>query len=87
MEEDFERIHSCQKADILDQIILDEEKNALWKALMKLESRKREIILLQYFAGFDQKKIAAMLQITPENVRVLSYRAKKDLKKLLGGGL
>ena len=36
---------------------------------------------MQYFSGMSQKEIAAVLHITPENVRVLAYRAKKELKK------
>ena len=35
----------------------------------------------QQFGGMSQKEIAAVLHITPENVRVLAYRAKKELKK------
>ncbi|WP_334305711.1 hypothetical protein [Blautia schinkii] len=31
----------------------------------------------------SQKEIAAVLHITPENERVLAYRAKKELKKYL----
>lgn len=85
MSEEIENITHFSKTDLLHEIILDEEKNALWNALRKLSDKKREVILLQYFAGFDQRKIAAVLQITPENVRILSYRAKKELKKLLGG--
>ena len=38
---------------------------------------------LQYFGDFSQKEIAAMLKITPGNVKVLSYRAKKELKEYL----
>ena len=35
---------------------------------------------MQYFGGLSQKEIAAVLHLTPENVRVLSYRAKRELK-------
>lgn len=38
---------------------------------------------MQYFGGMSQKEIAVILHITPENVRVLAYRAKKELKKYL----
>lgn len=37
-------------------------------------------ILLKLYSLY-QKEIAAVLHITPENVRVLAYRAKKELKK------
>ena len=38
---------------------------------------------IKYFGDFSQKEIAAMLKITPGNVKVLSYRAKKELKEYL----
>ena len=38
---------------------------------------------MQYFGRMSQKEIAVILHITPENVRVLAYRAKKELKKYL----
>ena len=50
---------------------------------VQLKGQKKEVILLQYFGDFSQKEIAAMLKITPGNVKVLSYRAKKELKEYL----
>ena len=32
----------------------------------------------------NYEEIAAVLHITPENVRVLGYRAKKELKRYMG---
>lgn len=58
-------------------------KQELYRALLKLEDVKREVILMQYFSGIPQKEIAAILHLSPENVRVISYRAKKELKKLM----
>lgn len=60
------------------QEILMEEQ---YQAIRRLEVKKREVIQMQYFGGMSQKEIAAVLHITPENVRVLAYRAKKELKK------
>ena len=51
----------------------------------ELEERKREILLMQYFGGLSQKEIAAILKMTPENVRVLAYRAKKQLRNEMEG--
>ena len=60
-----------------------EKRRELYRAIRKLEQKKQEIILMQYFSGMSQKEIAAVLHITPENVRVLAYRAKKELKKYM----
>ncbi|WP_448774886.1 RNA polymerase sigma factor [Blautia sp.] len=67
--------------DLLEKILEEENRRALYRAIRRLEIKKREIIQMQYFGGMSQKEIAAVLHITPENVRVLAYRAKKDLKK------
>lgn len=67
--------------DLLEKILEEENRRMLYRAIRRLEIKKREIIQMQYFGGMSQKEIAAVLHITPENVRVLSYRAKKELKK------
>ena len=69
--------------DILEEILHKEEKKRVWDAVNRLKGQKKEVILLQYFGDFLQKEIAAMLKITPGNVKVLSYRAKKELKEYL----
>ena len=59
------------------------QKKQLLESVSQLKGQKKEVILLQYFGDFSQKEIAAMLKITPGNVKVLSYRAKKELKEYL----
>lgn len=54
----------------------------LYQAILRLDIKKREIIQMQYFGGMTQKEIAAVLHITLENVRVLAYRARKELKNI-----
>ena len=66
--------------EVLDGILKEEKSKILYRAMNSLERRKREILLMQYFGGLSQKEIAAILKITPENVRVLSYRAKRELR-------
>lgn len=67
--------------DLLEKILEGENRRILYQAIRRLEVKKREVIQMQYFGGMSQKEIAAVLHITPENVRVLAYRAKKELKK------
>lgn len=77
----------AQKADDADgpeeALLKKLRSRKLYEAVLKLEGKKREVILLQYFSGFPQAQIAAMLNITQGNVRVLSHRAKQELKKLM----
>ena len=67
--------------ELLEKIIEEENRRMLYQAIRRLEIKKRQVIQMQYFGGMSQKEIAAVLHITPENVRVLAYRAKKELKK------
>ena len=67
--------------ELLEKIIEEENRRMLYQAIRRLEIKKREVIQMQYFGRMSQKEIAAVLHITPENVRVLAYRAKKELKK------
>ncbi len=69
--------------DMLDRLIFEEQQRKLYKAMNQLSGSKREVLTLQYFARLSQKEIASVLQMTPENVRVLAFRAKNDLKKYM----
>lgn len=69
--------------DLLEQILKKEQSRRLQSALDKLSKPQREVLMLQYFGGFRQREIAAMMQLTPANVRVLAHRAKKELKSIL----
>lgn len=68
---------------LFDEIMRDENRRILYEAVNSLEPKKREVLQMQYFGNLSQKEIAAILHITPENVRVLSYRARRELKSYL----
>ena len=67
----------------LSKLLTTEREEALYKALNKLEGKKREVLLLQYFSGLSGKDIAKLLDITTENVRILAFRGKKELELYL----
>ena len=71
--------------NILDELIRNESKRLLYEAINHLDKTKREILCMQYFSGFSQKEIAAMLHMTTENVRVQAHRGKKLLKDYMEG--
>ena len=60
-----------------------ERNRRLMERIAGLEPRRREVLSLQYFSGLSQKEIAALLHISCENVRVLSLRARRELKQKL----
>ena len=78
--EEAEQLQDAGTKEALEEILKEEKNKILYLAMNSLEQRKREILLMQYFGGLSQKEIAAILKMTPENVRVLSYRAKRELR-------
>ena len=65
------------------QFFRSERNRRLMELTAQLEPRRREVLSLQYFGGLRQKEIAALLHISCENVRVLSLRARRELKQKL----
>ncbi len=70
-------------AEILEHLLQDERRRLLYQALQHLGEDKREVLILQYFGGLSQKEIAALLRKTPENIRILAYRGKKELREYM----
>ena len=55
----------------------------LYEAMLKLPDRQREILELFYFSEMSMKQIAEIMKLTSQNVRVLAYRAKKQLREYM----
>lgn len=70
-------------ASPLDDLIRSEQKRFLYEAMLKLPDRQREILELFYFSEMSMKQIAEIMKLTPQNVRVLAYRAKKQLREYM----
>ena len=69
---EVQQIQNTASQEVLEGILKVEKNRLLYQAMNELEER--------YFGGLSQKEIAAILKMTPENVRVLSYRAKRELR-------
>jgi RNA polymerase sigma-70 factor (ECF subfamily) len=69
--------------DVIDGLIRKEEEQMLYMALSRLSPIKREILELQYFGGLPLRQVAAIVGVRQENVRVLSHRAKREVKKIM----
>lgn len=79
-EDETTALEGMVTAGVLEKLLQDERKKILYKGLLKLDEKKREVLLLQYFGGLSQREIAAVLKLTAENVRILAYRGKKELR-------
>lgn len=69
--------------DPLLAYLQSEERRLLLLRITELDRKKREVLILQYYCGLSQKEIAELLQVSHENVRVLSLRARRELKTKL----
>ena len=69
------------------QILKDENKKLLLKALEKLSPRERQIVTMKYFDDMSNVEIAEALDLTASNVGIILFRAmgklKNSLKKFL----
>lgn len=83
MDEQIYPLEEKTEKGLPEKIFEEEDRRMLYQAIRRLDIKKREIIQMQYFGGMTQKEIAAVLHITLENVRVLAYRERKELKKYL----
>lgn len=69
-----------------EQVLIETEDNSLLKeALDDLPDKQRAAIVLSYFNEMSQKEIAQVLDTTEGAVESLLQRAKKNLRKKLGG--
>lgn len=69
--------------ELLMRLLKNERARILYQAMQQLGEPKREILTLQYYGGMSQKEIAAFLRLTPENVRVLAHRGKRELREYM----
>lgn len=69
------------------QLLQDENKKLLLKALEKLSPRERQIVTMKYFDDMSNVEIAEALDLTATNVGIILFRAmgklKNSLKKFL----
>ncbi len=57
------------------------EKEKLRAAVAKLKHKSRQVIELRFMSGMSSKETAYILETSEENVRVMQYRALKELRK------
>lgn len=69
--------------DILEQLIQQEKKNLVMKALSELAEEERYFMNLQYIHGLKPKEIGALLGMTSAAVRKKTLRCRKKLAQIL----
>lgn len=67
--------------DIVEDIKKDETKKHVWKTLMKLHPKYREILILKFIEDKEYKEISDILRKPMGTIATLINRAKKQFKK------
>lgn len=55
-------------------------KLALRETLKQIPATYRQLIVMKYYRGYDNEKIAAILHIKPESVRIMQTRAIRSIR-------
>ncbi len=61
--------HSGWRSSVVDAACRDEQKNVVRRVLQQLPPQIRTILVLRYFADFDSKEIATILDMPDSTVR------------------
>ncbi|NLX62457.1 MAG: sigma-70 family RNA polymerase sigma factor [Tissierellia bacterium] len=80
--DNLENILVTEKTPV-DSIVDNENKKIIYQQIMKLNHSYREVIVLYYYCDFTLKEIAKASGLTEGAAKVMLYRARKNLKKLL----
>jgi len=67
-----------------DSLVADERKKAVHSAISRLPKDMRAAVHLVYFEGMTYSDAAKILKKTPKQVDNLLFRAKKELRVILG---
>ena len=55
------------------------------KAILQLPEDQQQVILMSFIEGFEYGEIAAVLNKTEGNIRVIMHRGLKKMREILGG--
>lgn len=67
----------------LDELLLSEERKALYQAMLKLNPTYREVLILYYFSGFTIEEIAREHSQSYGAVKTLLSRARSRLRSVM----
>lgn len=94
--ESIDLYNARKKVLIADENVLNKEytlyqedqrtfvrESGLKEAIIKLDEKYRDVLILKYVYGYSIKEIAEMLSITETNVSTRLERGRKQLKKIM----
>lgn len=72
-----------QIADDSDEFLERLSRQEIFNAILNLDPKYKDVIILYYYEGYKIKEIASILQTTTGNVSSLLSRARAQLKEML----
>ena len=69
--------------DYLSEMIDNQEKETLYRALSQINENYRKVLYLRYFDNLSTKEIASLLKCSPKKVSDMLYNGKLRLSSLL----
>jgi RNA polymerase sigma-70 factor, ECF subfamily len=64
---------------------VSKDKDDVTRALSKMKPAERALLWLAYVEGFDHAEIASAMGLKEKSIRVLLFRARKNMTRILGG--
>lgn len=81
----LEHIDDFSVESLSEQREAPEDMNLVIEAITDLPEEYKTVIYMYYYEGYDAKEIAGMLKCPHSTIRTRLARARKLLKKVLGG--
>ena len=72
-----------KNANPAERLINSEKNNMLYRGILNLPDKYKEVITLYYFCDYSLKEISKITSMTPGAARTLLYRARNILKEEL----
>lgn len=75
------------EGDLLEDLIREETRRTVYRAVQELSPLDREVITLYYYGELPLKEVGAAMGISPGAARTMLCRARRKLKTRLEGAL
>ncbi|MBR1455804.1 MAG: RNA polymerase sigma factor [Oscillospiraceae bacterium] len=75
-----------EREEVLESVIRKEEYRSLYRAIDLLPAAQKEAVTLFYFSGLSVQDVAAITGKSETNTKVLLYRAREQLRKIMEDG-
>ena len=75
---------ACERDELEERLLVSERQRAVREAVDKLPKDMREAVWLVYFESLSYSEAARVMGVKPKQIDNLLYRAKKELRSILG---